>query len=254
VNAALAVGCIALVLVFQTSSKLAAAYGIAVMGTMAITSTAFFVVCIRRWEWPLYKALPLYLLFISVELTFLSSNLVKFFDGGFVPLAIGAGIFIVMRVWKRGRGLLAQHFARASKPLDEFLENVGRDVYRHRDGKELKILRSEGVAVFLTSNPTGTPPLLMHHARHNRCIQGTVLLVTVLNEKVPRVVERHVEVEPLLHGFYRVRIRVGFMETPDVPAALAEAAKLFDEPFVLDDVTYYLGRETLLASAHGDMG
>lgn len=255
VNAALAVGCIALVLIFQSSSKLAAAYGIAVMGTMAITSTAFFVVCLRRWEWPLYKALPLYLLFISVELTFLASNLVKFFDGGFVPLAIAACIFIVMRVWKRGRGLLAQHFARASKPLDEFLEGVGRNIYGHRDGKERKILRSDGVAVFLTSNPLGTPPLLMHHARHNRAIHGMVLLVTVLNEKVPRVIDdRHVEVEPLLHGFYRVRIRVGFMETPDVPAALAEAAKLFDEPFDLDDVTYYLGRETLLASAHGDMG
>ncbi|MBL9027337.1 MAG: KUP/HAK/KT family potassium transporter [Myxococcales bacterium] len=254
VNGALAVGCIALVLAFQSSSKLAAAYGIAVMGTMAITSTAFFMVCLRRWDWPLYKALPLYLLFVSVELVFLSSNLVKFFDGGFVPLVIAAALFMTMRVWKRGRGLLAQHFARASKPLDDFLEGVGRGVYNHGDGKELQLLRPQGVAVFLTSNPTGTPPLLMHHARHNRAIHSTVLLVTVLNEKVPRVTERHVEVEPLLHGFFRVRIRVGFMETPDVPAALAEAAKLFDEPFDLEDVTYYLGRETLLASAHGDMG
>ncbi len=254
VNAALAVGCITLVLVFQSSSKLAAAYGIAVMGTMAITSTAFYFVCIRRWHWPLYKALPLLLLFLTVELTFLASNMVKFFDGGFVPLVIAAALFLVMRVWKRGRGLLAQHFARASTPLDAFLEQIGRGVYRLGQGKEHGVLRTEGTAVFLTSNPTGTPPLLMHHTHHNRAIRERVLLVTVVNEKVPRVLERAVEVEPLLHGFFRVHIRVGFMETPDVPAALEEASKLFDVPIDLEDVTYYLGRETLLASAHGDMG
>ncbi len=254
VNSALAVGCITLVLVFQSSTKLAAAYGIAVMGTMAITSTAFFMVCIRRWRWPLYKALPLYLLFLIVELAFLGSNLVKFFDGGFVPLVIAVGIFAIMRVWKRGRALLGQFFQRASKPLDEFLGGLGRGIYRHTDGIEHRILRSDGVAVFLTSNPTGTPPLLMHHARHNRAIHQTVLLVTVLNEKVPRILEERTELETLSCGFHRVRIRVGFMETPDVPQALKHATREAQLDVDIDQATYYLGRETLLATEHGDMG
>jgi len=254
VNTALAVGCITLVLVFQSSSRLAAAYGIAVMGTMAITSTAFFMVCIRRWKWPMYRALPLYMLFLFVELSFLGSNLVKFFDGGFVPLVIAVGLFSLMRVWKRGRGLLAQYFQRASKPLDEFLTGLQEGVYRHKDGTTNHVLRSEGVAVFLTSNPVGTPPLLMHHARHNRAIHEIVLLVTVATEKVPRVLDNRVSIEALQCGFYRVKIRLGFMETPDVPKSLVEATRQIDLAIDVDTATYYLGRETLLATAHGEMG
>jgi len=257
INAALAIGCIALVFAFKNSSSLAAAYGISVMGTMAITSTAFFLVCTKVWGWPLYKALPLYLLFMVVDLAFLGANLLKFFDGGFVPLAIAVMIFTIMRVWKRGRSLLGAYFVRASKPLEEFLGGVKQSVYRHtRAGQTIAvpITRVPGAAVFLTSNPGGTPPLLMHHARHNKAIQETVLLVTVLNEHIPRVVSDRLEVDVLEQGFYRVRIRVGFMESPDVPRALAEAVDQFDLPFSLEDVTYYLGRETLLATDEGEMG
>jgi KUP system potassium uptake protein len=259
VNVALAIGCIALVLAFRSSSKLAGAYGISVMGTMAITSTAFFIVCRRRWSWPLRKALPLYALFLSIDLAFLVSNLLKFFDGGFVPLMIAIVIFAMMVVWKRGRALLAEYFVRASKPLDEFLRGLSEGVFRStvdRSGREraFKVARVEGVAVFLTSNPTGTPPLLMHHARHNKALHERVLLVTVVNQSVPRVVDGRVATERLSCGFYRVQIAVGFMETPDVPKALELAKKQLDFDFELDDVTYYLGRETLLATEHGRMG
>jgi KUP system potassium uptake protein len=259
VNVALAVGCIALVLAFRSSSKLAGAYGISVMGTMAITSTAFFIVCRKRWHWPLHKALPLYALFLSIDLAFLVSNLLKFFDGGFVPLMIAIAIFSMMVVWKRGRALLAEYFVRASKPLDEFLEGLSEGVFRTRSSttgveRALKVARVEGVAVFLTSNPTGTPPLLMHHALHNKALHERVLLVTVVNQSVPRVLERRVATERLSCGFYRVRIAVGFMETPDVPKGLAIAKTQLDFDFELEDVTYYLGRETLLATEHGRMG
>ena len=111
-----------------------------------------------------------------------------------------------------------------------------------------------GVAVFLTGNPTGTPPLLMHHAQHNKAIHETVLLLTVVNEHVPRVLENRVEIEALEQGFHRVRIHIGFMESPDVPRALREGIEKYALPFTLDDVTYYLGRETLLATNRGHMG
>ncbi|NUP05320.1 MAG: potassium transporter Kup [Polyangiaceae bacterium] len=257
VNNALAIGCIALVFAFKSSSNLAAAYGISVMGTMAITSTAFFIVCLKVWQWPLYRALPLYILFMVVDLAFLGANLLKFFDGGFVPLVIGIMIFSVMMVWKRGRALLGAYFVRASKPLDDFLAGLREGIYRTVvRGKpvEVPVTRVPGAAVFLTSNPGGTPPLLMHHAQHNKAIHDTVLLVTVLNEHVPRMLGDRTEIDELEQGFYRVRIRVGFMETPDVPRALADAIRAYDLPFEMDDVTYYLGRETLLATKHGEMG
>lgn len=257
VNTALAVGCITLVLTFKTSSSLAAAYGISVMGTMAITSTAFLFVCLKVWNWPLLKILPLYVLFMVVDLGFLAANMVKFFDGGFVPLLIAICIFTMMRVWKRGRALLGSYFVRASKPLDEFLAGVAEGHYQHTArGKSFDVLiaRVKGAAVFLTSNPAGTPPLLMHHARHNKAIHEYVLLVTVINEHVPRVTENQIEIDRLDCGFFRVRIRVGFMETADVPLGLKEAIRILDLPFSLDDVTYYLGRETLLATNRGSMG
>jgi KUP system potassium uptake protein len=257
VNTMLAVGCIALVFAFGSSSRLAAAYGISVMGTMAITSTAFLMVCLKVWKWPLYKALPLFVLFMAVDLSFLAANMLKFFDGGFVPLVMGIGLFAIMLVWKRGRALLGAFFVRASKPLDEFLAGLRDGMYRGTfRGKDfaVPITRVPGAAVFLTSNPAGTPPLLMHHARHNKAIHERVLLLTVVNEHVPRVSGERTEVEELEQGFYRIRIHVGFMETPDVPSSLEDAIRTKDLPFQLDDVTYYLGRETLLATHQGHMG
>ncbi len=254
VNWLLAVSCVALVLVFQESSKLAAAYGIAVTGTMGITSVAFYHVARTRWKWPLHVAAPLVLLFLVIDLAFLSSNALKFFDGGFVPVVVAAVIFAVMRTWKRGRSLLAQHFDRAARPLAEFLQALDRKSYLEPDGTELPIVRVPGVAVFLTSNPQGTPPLLLHHVRHVKSLQETVILATVAVDPVPRVSGEGFELERLSDGFVRLRIHAGFMESPDVPRALEAAIRRYQLPLQLKDVTYFLGRETVLATSAGEMG
>ncbi|MFO0613299.1 MAG: KUP/HAK/KT family potassium transporter [Polyangiaceae bacterium] len=251
VNWALAIGCVALVLGFKASSNLAAAYGIAVTGTMGITSIAFYVVARRKWGWSVAKALPLLVLFLSLDLAFFGANLLKFIDGGFVPIVIALGIFAAMITWKRGRGLLAQFFMSDAVPLESYVRGLAD---RSIDPKDLPAARVPGAAVFLTSNPTGTPPLLLHHVRHNKALHETVLLVTVTNEKVPRVTSKRVNVIPLAQGFYRITIRLGYMESPDVPRALHDALKRRNIPFEPDDVTYYLGRETLLATKKGEMG
>jgi KUP system potassium uptake protein len=253
VNAALAVGCIALVLTFQQSTKLAAAYGIAVTGTMGITTLAYFFVARIHWKWSLARALPIALLFLAIDLAYFGANALKFFDGGFVPIVVGLALFGSMLVWKRGRALLAQHFLSLMRPLKDFIEGMRKGKFPIDEGDDLAIVRVAGVAVFLTSNPEGTPPLLLHHVRFNKALHDVVLLVTVQNEQVPRVLERKVEVETLSEGFYRVAVRVGFMETPDVPRSLQDAVQRFDLPFSLSDVTYYLGRETLLATGAGQM-
>ncbi len=253
VNAALAVGCVGLVLAFQESSKLAAAYGIAVTGTMGITTVAYYVVTRSRWQWSIARALPLAAVFLTIDLAYFGANALKFLDGGFVPIVIGIGLFTSMLVWKRGRALLAEYFAGLVRPLAQFVDGLRQGHFRTDDDVAVPVVRVPGVAVFLTSSPDGTPPLLLHHARFNKAVHEVVLLVTVQNERVPRVTDDPVLVEPLEQGFYRVRIRVGFMETPNVPRSIADAVARFQLPFSLDDVTYYLGRETLLATGAGKM-
>ncbi|HTJ81086.1 MAG TPA: potassium transporter Kup [Polyangiaceae bacterium] len=255
VNSALAIGCIGLVLAFRESTKLAAAYGIAVTGTMGITTVAYYIVARERWKWSLSKALPLAALFLFVDLAFFSSNALKFFDGGFVPIVVALGLFFTMRVWKKGRYLLGDYFRRAMRPLEGLLDGLRRGVYKTTTNEERPVVRVPGVAVFLTSNAGGTPPLLLHHVRHNKALHDTILLVTVMTENIPRVpASERVKIEPIELGFHRVKIRVGFMETPHVPRALEQAVIEQELPFDLDDVTYYLGRETLLATSKGEMG
>ena len=255
VNWALGIGCVALVLAFQDSSRLAAAYGIAVTGTMAITSVGFYNVARKCWSWPVHWAGPLVLLFLAIDLLFFASNALKFFDGGFLPIALAAGIFFVMRTWKRGRYLLGRYFARAASPLDAFLQQLRDQCCHDADGRKMRVVRVAGVAVFLTSNRDGTPPLLLHHVRHVKSLHEGVILVTVATAPVPRIAEeQRWDVELLSEGFMRLRIHCGFMESPNVPRALEQAAQRNALPVSLDDVTYFLGRETLLATRQGEMG
>jgi KUP system potassium uptake protein len=254
VNWLLAIGCIALVLEFRESSRLAAAYGIAVTGTMGITSIAFFRVARDRWRWNPIAAGLLLAAFLLVDLAFLGSNAVKFFDGGFVPVVLAFGIFTIMRTWKRGRTFLVGHFARSMRPLDNFIEALRKNCLTLKDGKEIPIARVPGAAVFLTSHTDGVPPLLLHHVRHVRCLHETVLLVTVHNLRLPRVREDRFAYEVLSEGLARLAIRTGYMQTLSVPQALHQAFHQFGIDLELDDVTYFLGRETLLALSDGDMG
>ena len=244
VNWALAVACIALVLMFKESSRLAAAYGIAVTGTMGITSIVYYVVVRRTWGWSVAKALPLVAAFLLLDLAFFGANLLKFLDGGYVPVLVAAGVFVVMVTWKSGRAILAETLARGAPPLDEFLANLG-DRCR---------ARVPGTAVFLTSGAQGTPAVMIHHVRHNKVLHDTVVLLTVVNDHVPRVdVAQATTIEDLGQGFHRVVTHAGFMQTPDVPEVLA-IAKARGVPVDDAETTYYLGRETFLATPKGRMG
>jgi KUP system potassium uptake protein len=241
INWALCVLCIALVLVFRKSSALASAYGIAVSGTMGITSLVYFMVTRRKWRWPLWKALPPLLLFLSFDLAFFGANSFKFFDGGWVPILVASVMCAIMVDWKVGRTILAERVAEILPPLDAFVAKL----------ESYCSVRTPGTSFFLASSPTGTPPVLYQHAKRIRALSETVVLLSVLTEHVPLVPpEGRIEVEDLGKGLWRVVLRVGFMERPNVPRRLATA----NLPFDLTDSTYYLGRETFLAGRSGKMG
>ncbi len=245
VNWGLAIACIALVLGFKQSSALAAAYGLAVCGTMAITSITYFAVIRETWGWSRGKSWALLLLFLAFDIPYLLANLLKFFDGGYLPVMVGAFFFVVMIVWKMGRTHLGDYFAERSPPLSSFLESLARRVSA----------RTPGTSVFLASSATGTPPVLFHHVERLRVLQERVVLLTITTEHIP-VAPRagRVKVEDIAPGVYRVIAKCGFMESPQVPALLTQAIEEGLLPIQMDDVTYYLGRETFIAGAKGKMG
>jgi len=245
VNWGLAIACIALVLAFKESSALAAAYGLAVCGTMAITSITYFAVIRETWGWSRGKSWALLLLFLAFDIPYLLANLLKFFDGGYLPVLVGAFFFVVMIVWKMGRTHLGDYFAERSPPLSGFLESLASRVSA----------RTPGTSVFLASSATGTPPVLFHHVERLRVLQERVVLLTITTEHIPMVPKAgRVKVEDIAPGVYRVIARCGFMETPQVPAMLAQAIEEGLLPIKLADVTYYLGRETFIAGTKGKMG
>ncbi len=245
VNWILAICCLALVLAFKGSSALAAAYGIAVTGTMAITSGCYFVVLREDWKWPLWRALPLLLLFLVVDLTFFGSNLLKFLDGGYVPIVVAVVVFVIMLVWRRGRTLLIRHTNEVAPDSAGFFAEATRDGVAH----------VPGTGVFLTGQTTGVPAALAHYRRHVHALPERIVLLHVEFEHTPRVaIDECVVVNQELDGVYRITLRAGFMERPNLIARLCEApasCKLgLDQP----DVTFFIGRETFLATDQGEMG
>jgi KUP system potassium uptake protein len=244
VNWGLAVACVALVLAFKESSRLAAAYGIAVTGTMAITSIVYFEVTRTTWRWPMWKAVPLLALFLSFDLPFFGANLFKFADGGYVPVLAGAVIFVVMMIWKRGRRIYRDRIASIAPSFDGFLAEL--------DGKVAA--RIPGSAVFLAGPMTGVPTVLVQHVERIRALPETVLLLTIVITHAPYESPDDMRLESLGKGIHRLTIDRGFMDATHVPRALARAVERFKLPIDLDDVTYYLGRETFLATSAGEMG
>ncbi len=243
INRALCVACIWLVFAFQSSGALAAAYGIAVTGTMGITTIVYFVVIRQRWKWPLWKALPPVLVFLAIDLAFFGANAAKFFHGGWFPIVMGAAIYTVMTTWKTGRRMLGEAFKKDILPLDLFLQDVDRR----------RPPRVSGTAVFMASNPEGAPPVLLHHFKHNQVLHEQVVLLSISNERVPEIPpEERVTVASLGHGFFRVTARYGFMQTPNVPSVLA-ACKDEGLAVELRKTSYYLGRETLLPTGRSRM-
>ena len=248
-NAALWAACIALVLAFRSSSALAATYGVAVSGTMLTTSVLFGYVMWLKWRRPLWVVLLLGMLFVGVDAAFLGSNLLKVPHGGWFPIAVAAVVFLLMTTWKRGRRQVTAILRESSLPLDLFIPDIARR----------KPHRVPGLAVFMTSIPDVAPSVLLHHLKHNKVLHQKVVLMTVESEEIPQVEDtERVTVEPKGEGFYEVIARYGFMETPDVPAVLARIGGELRDPgeaeppsMKLSDITFYLGRETLIIRQRG---
>jgi KUP system potassium uptake protein len=236
VNRALMVGCLTIVIGFQSTSALGAAYGIAVTGSMAISTILFSTLARTRWQWSWPKVIGLASMFLIVDLSFFGSNALKVIHGGWVPLAIAIMVFTLMTTWNSGRRIVQNLLARGSLPIDLFMADVAKR----------KPYRAPGTAVFMTSNPEGAPLVLLHHLRHNKTLLQNVILLSILVTNVPYVAdEERITATDLGEGFWRVVAKYGFMEKADVPQVLARCRAL---GVVADrrDTTYFLGRERLL--------
>lgn len=243
VNWALLVACVGLVLAFRSSSNLAATYGVAVTGTMTVTTILFSAVAREKWHWSWWKVLSVGGILLVVDLPFWSANLVKIPEGGWFPLLVAALVFTLMTTWKRGRFLLTSIVRQGTLPMDLFIQDCGRR----------KPFRVPGTAVFLTSDPEGAPPVLLHHLKHNQVLHERVIILSIQSEDFPQVAEKdRVDFEELGEGFYRVMAHYGYMETPDVPSVLralalkGDAMDLGGLTVKVPETTFYLGRETLL--------
>jgi len=245
INWLLAASGVLLVLGFRRSQGLASAYGIAVTGTMTITSIVYYVVMRNVFAWPRWRAVPLVAVFLAFDLPFFSANLLKIADGGWVPVTIGAMLVATMLVWSRGRSLLLEQYALRFPSFDQTVGMIERDLYA----------RVPGAAVFMASNATHLPPSMMHFVRRVRVLPETVVLLTVLTENVPSVPsKRRYHLEALGQGIYRLIVHYGFMDSQLIPRVLARAAREAKLPFNPDQVTYYVGRDSFLATSAGAMG
>jgi KUP system potassium uptake protein len=243
VNWALMISTILIVIGFGSSSALAAAYGIAVTMTMVITAMLLHVIAVERWKWPKPLAFAITAVFLTIDLTFFGANLLKLFQGGWLPILIGACIFTGMTTWKTGRRVVAERLVARAIPIEHFLAAI----------TAAPPIRVPGTAVFMTAQPRGIPPALAHNLRHNKMLHEHVVLLTVATAQVPHVADDHrITVDPLGYGIFTVRLLYGFMEDPHVPNALHSARELgLDlDP---DDITYFLGRETILVTGRRGM-
>jgi KUP system potassium uptake protein len=236
-NLTLYLAVMALVLGFQSSSNLAAAYGIAVTGTMMIDTVLVGFVALLLWRWSKWLVLPMIGLFLIVDLAFFSANIVKVTQGGWFPVAVGILSFTVLMTWKRGRSLLFREMKKQDVPVTEFVASI-----------DDSIRRVPRTAVFLTARPEGVPMALLHNLRHNCILHERVVLATVITEDIPYVPDqRRIELSLVGPGFYRLLIRYGFMEAPDIPTALA-LARDAGLPGEAAQVSYFVSRETILPS------
>jgi KUP system potassium uptake protein len=248
VNQVLGVGCILLVLGFQSATNLAAAYGIAVTGTMAISTLLFFRVARDLWNWKLVAAASLCSVFLVVDLSFFGANIIKFTDGGWFPIAVAAVVYTLMTTWKRGRAKLMALAQQTSLPIDLFITDVAKR----------PPVRVPGTAVVLTSTLDIAPPVLLHHLKHNKVLHQRVILLSIVTEEVPQVsLSERVESRELGEGFWRVVGHYGFMESPDVPTFLTQLGESSipgsPEPVFLTQTSFFLGRETLIATPRGKL-
>jgi KUP system potassium uptake protein len=235
-NWLLMTGTLLTVLLFRSSESLASAYGIAVSGTMLITTILLYRVAVSRWRWPPAVAIPVIAMFGAIDATFLVSNSIKIFEGGWLPLIVGSGIATLMLSWRKGSSEVKRRLQAMSMPLERFLPFADGAV----------IGRAPGLGVWLTKVEHGASPMLLRHIEHNRVLHEKVVLLTFVSDRRPRVPfgERH-SVHRLGHGFYRIQVRLGFMQTPDIPLSLLNCNRLgFDAD--LEHRNYYIGHETIV--------
>jgi KUP system potassium uptake protein len=238
VNRLLMVGCLLVVLGFQTSTSLSAAYGIAVTGTMAITTVLFALLARTRWHWGMLPVAVFTTIFLVIDLAFFAANALKFAHGGWVPAVIAISIFIAMTTWNRGRAITAALLRDGRLPLDMLLSSI----------QSHKVARVPGTAVFMTPEANGTPVVLLHHLKHNKVLHETVVLLTIKSIDLPAFPDaERITITPMEQGFVRVVAQYGFMETPNV-AQVIDYCVEHGIRAARAETTYYLGRERLLAS------
>jgi KUP system potassium uptake protein len=243
VNWGLMLATVAIVIGFGSSTALAAAYGIAVTLTMIITVLLLHVVMTEQWRWPKPITLSVVAVFLVIDGAFFGANALKIMQGGWVTLAVAALLFTLMTTWKTGRRLVAERLTARAIPLEEFIAMVSA----------AKPVRVPGTAVFMTAQPVGTPPALAHNLRHNKVLHEHVVVLTVSTAQQPHVAdEDRISIEALGHDLFNVRVQYGFMEDPDVPAALMQAHQR-GLPLDLNDLTYFLGRETIIVTRRKGM-
>jgi KUP system potassium uptake protein len=239
-NWLLMVGTLLVVLLFKSSESLAGAYGIAVSGTMLVTTILLYRVAVGRWHWLPAFAVLMVAGFGAIDAMFLASNSMKIVEGGWFPIAVGAAIVCLMLCWRRGSWEVHHRLQEMSMPLEEFIGTIDNVV----------VARAPGMGVWLTKVAHGASPMLLHHVKHNMVMHEKVVLMTFVHDRRPRVPfgERH-SVERLGHGFYRIQVRLGFMQTPDIPRTLKNCQMLgFDAD--LDHANYYVAHETVVRRAH----
>jgi KUP system potassium uptake protein len=236
VNWALMVGVVLLVIGFESSGALAAAYGVAVTGTMLITTLLSASVVLLLWKAPRWLAVPLLLSFLVVDSLYFAANAPKIFQGGAFPVIAGIALFILMTTWKRGRKIIVERLDESALPLPLFISSI-RSQPPHR---------VQGTAVFLTARADAVPHALLHNLLHNQVLHERVVLLTVVSQDRPRVpVSERFEVQDFGDGFYRVNLNFGFIEEPDVPAAL-QLCHVPELDFSPMATTYFLSRETVI--------
>ncbi|HEY1080099.1 MAG TPA: potassium transporter Kup [Bdellovibrio sp.] len=238
VNWGLFIGVIWLVLTFRTSSNLAAAYGIAVTGTMVITTILAYEVSRQKWQWSLLKASVIWGIFLIMDLAFFGANIRKITHGGWVPLAIGALIYLLMSTWQKGRQVLFRRLKERSMPIEEFCQKILRE----------PPLRAPGTAIYMTGDPWCVPVPLLHNLKHNKVLHQRVALLTIQTKEVPFVQKKdRMIIQEVVPNFYRIIAHYGFMEIPKMKHIL-EACREREIHFNVNEVTFVLGRETIIAA------
>jgi KUP system potassium uptake protein len=236
INWILMIACAALVIGFRNSSNLAGTYGVAVTGTMTTTTLLFCAVARERFGWARWKVMGLGALLLSVDLAFMTSNLTKIPHGGWFPLSAAVLIFVLMSTWKRGRSIVTAVLREGTLPMDLFIKEMSKR----------PPVRVPGVAVFMTSDLSGAPPVLLHHLKHNKVLHEKVILMSVASKEIPQVaVEHRIECHDLGAGIYTVVASYGFMESPNVPDIIHGLGQ-FGLAAKVNETTFYLGRETLI--------